>query len=394
MLEMVIRPRNKLAVYLITILWSMGLTAFAQSGVSASGNEQLKGPAFVPDDKVPGFHAGWMAHPGAAEWRADKGELIGKGTPGSGWLVLDHSYQDTGFYAGFRCAGACDTGVLLRATKTEGGMTGTYLSIQGDQLKAESLTMDDRGNIIARTMLRNAVGQIRFAPSQPDPIAAQVAPEMHYSQPPGPANVPFKFPDLGLREGEWNEVEMLLDADLMRVYLNNSPERNQLSVATEEDDMDSYGPIALFVGKGSEVRFKDVSYKDIAIRKSAAGGGREPLPHAASEPLLLQLDRRSGGLQSRRQARPGVRRPIFYGPDFTTSREMYRDADVQSFHRVFHLGTTCLRTSPGMDGPMSLPLDLGVGAVLYVNPGNESRRWKQYKILPTDAERRLPARQT
>ena len=94
----------------------------------------LQGPSFVPDAKFQGSTlAGWHVL-GQAEWSATNGELIGKGIAGPGWLVLDHSYQDTGFYAGFRCVGVCDTGVLIRATKTEGGMRGTFLSIKGTQL--------------------------------------------------------------------------------------------------------------------------------------------------------------------------------------------------------------------------------------------------------------------
>src|ERR1700721_2555592 len=187
---MVRSPGSIFAVSLLAIWALLGGAGFAQ------GTAELHGPSFVPDAKFQGSTlTGWHTL-GQAEWRAENGELIGKGSPGSGWLVLDRSYQDTGFYAGFRCAGACDTGVLLRATKTEGGMSGTYLSIQGAPLKTERLTIDDRGNIIERKKLRKAVGQIRFAPSQPDPIAAQVAPEVHYNQPPGPANVPFKFPAL------------------------------------------------------------------------------------------------------------------------------------------------------------------------------------------------------
>ena len=127
-----------------TVLCLLAICALLGGADLAQVASELHGPSFVPDGKFQGSKlTGWHTL-GQADWRAENGELIGKGSPGSGWLVLDRSYQDTGFYAGFRCAGACDTGVLLRATKTEGGMTGTYLSIQGAQLKAESLTIDDR----------------------------------------------------------------------------------------------------------------------------------------------------------------------------------------------------------------------------------------------------------
>jgi hypothetical protein len=72
----------------------------------------LSGPSFLPDgggSTLTGWHS-----LGQATWHADKGEIVGKGTGGSGWLVLDRSFQDTALYASFQCTGACDTGVLLR----------------------------------------------------------------------------------------------------------------------------------------------------------------------------------------------------------------------------------------------------------------------------------------
>ena len=47
--------------------------------------------------------AGW--HPvGQADWRVEKGEIVGTPrSPAGGWLVLDKAYQDTGFFASFRC---------------------------------------------------------------------------------------------------------------------------------------------------------------------------------------------------------------------------------------------------------------------------------------------------
>jgi hypothetical protein len=373
---MVRSPSSIPALCLLAIWAFLGVQGSTQATV------ELQGPSFVPDAKFQGSTlTGWHTL-GQAEWRAENGELIGKGSPGSGWLVLDHSYQDTAFYAGFQCVGVCDTGVLIRATKTEAGMKGTYLSIQGGQLEAESLTLDDRGNIVAQMKLRNAVGQIRFAPPQADPIASQYASQAQNDEPPHPANVPFKFPDLSLRKGEWNEVEIQLDADIMRTYLNNAPERSQISAATDDDDMDSYGPIALFVAKGSEVRFKDVSYKDIAIRK-------QPLEEVGSgfrmqrvNPFYYNWTAAAADFNHDGKLDLVCGGYIFYGPDFTTSREMYA---TRTFNPSTEYSTWVQHaedfTGDGWTDVVATRLN--VGAVLYVNPGNESRRWKQYKVLPT-----------
>ncbi|HTF64620.1 MAG TPA: hypothetical protein VK638_18215, partial [Edaphobacter sp.] len=62
---------------------------------------------FVPDSTFKGSTlTGWHTL-GQADWSARDGELIGKVKPGGsgGWLVLDKSYQDVGFFASFKCTG-------------------------------------------------------------------------------------------------------------------------------------------------------------------------------------------------------------------------------------------------------------------------------------------------
>src|SRR3981189_2506545 len=73
----------------------------AQATLAPGSPAVLQGPSFVPDSTFQGSTlAGWHAL-GPAEWTAENGELVGKGVAGPGWLVLNRSYQDTGFYAGF-----------------------------------------------------------------------------------------------------------------------------------------------------------------------------------------------------------------------------------------------------------------------------------------------------
>src|ERR1700682_4313978 len=76
---------------------------------------------FLPDVAFKGSSlTGWHKL-GQADWRAENGEIIGTPKENGGWLVLDKGYQDIAFYASFRCAGGCKTGVLLRAEKTADG---------------------------------------------------------------------------------------------------------------------------------------------------------------------------------------------------------------------------------------------------------------------------------
>jgi hypothetical protein len=104
----------------------------------------LSGPSFIPDGRASTL-AGWHTL-GQAAWRADQGEIVGNGTIGSGWLVLDRAFQDTGLYTAFECSGSCDTGVLLQLRPTSDGIKGTFLAIKDGDLKGYSLTLDRDGN--------------------------------------------------------------------------------------------------------------------------------------------------------------------------------------------------------------------------------------------------------
>jgi hypothetical protein len=349
-------------------------------------------PSFTPDSTFQGSSlTGWQTV-GYAEWRAEKGEVIANsgGRKGDGWLVLDKSYQDTGLYLSFRCKGDCDTGVLLRAEKTAGGIKGVFLSIKGNELAAYNLTLDAAGREIHREKLAAAGGQIRFAPPPPSGSGPERAPRVIpplRSGPPG-VTLPLAKPTPGLKQGEWNEVEILLDADILRAFFDDGSA--QLSVATGE--MNSYGPIALYAGAGKEVRFRDIAMKDLAMKV-------EPLEKVGDGFRMQRLNpfyygwsadaadfNRDGKLDI-------VSGPfIYYGPDYTKTREIYPAQVVNASTQysmedwVEHAydftgdGWPDVLTTSHADGGK-------VGAVLYVNPKGQSRRWEKFSVAaPIDSE--------
>jgi 3-keto-disaccharide hydrolase len=101
------------------------------------------GPAFIPDASFKGSSlTGWNTL-GQADWRAENGDIIGTPKQATGgWLLLDQSFQDVGFYASFRCTGGCKTGVLLRAERTPQGVKGVYLSLTDPEVASYSVTLD------------------------------------------------------------------------------------------------------------------------------------------------------------------------------------------------------------------------------------------------------------
>ena len=134
-----------------------------------------QGPAneFKPDTTFTGSSlTGWTAL-GAADWQAQAGEIVGRPRAGGqgGWLVLDKSYQDVNFFTRFRCVAPCQAGVLFRLRKTGTGITGVYVSLKDDDLKAYRITLDAEGRETARDALRPAAPFVRVA-LPPAPAAA------------------------------------------------------------------------------------------------------------------------------------------------------------------------------------------------------------------------------
>src|SRR5581483_2565967 len=154
-------------------------------------------------------------------------------------------------------------------------------------------------------------GLIRVAPP-PEPNARGrggfVPP--HYD-----VKLPFERPDTKLRPNEWNDIEFMFDANIVRTVLNNGPENG--GVADE-----GYGPLALYVGGSGEVRFRNLAYTDLGLKeripdKTSSDFRRQQIsefyysltPAAAAFNRDGVLDIVSGPY-------------IYYGPDYTKRREI------------------------------------------------------------------------
>jgi hypothetical protein len=363
--------------------------ALDQVAVSSAGR------TFIPDFTFEGSSlAGWHVL-GQADWRAQNGELVGVAKPGgSGWLVLDRSYQDVGFYASVRCAGECKTGVLLRAEKTPQGIKGIFLAFEENAVVAYRVTLDAQGQELQREKLRSVNGMVRIA-QPPAPAAANGAGGRGPSQPARPtvASPLYQIPSNALQSGDWNQLEIFLDANIVRWFVNDSTVQGGVA----ESDAGNYGPVALYVGGTGEVRFKNVSYKDIGLKVTDAEkvGSR------------FRMQRVSDFFYSWSVAAADFNRDgimdittgpyIYYGPDYTRSREVYL---AQPYNPAREYPYTPSRQFPahlpdsswvvhahdftGDGWPDVLTTDHagGTGAVLYVNPKGEGRRWDRFTVVP------------
>jgi hypothetical protein len=188
------------------------------------------GPSFKPDATVKGSSLNGCHVLGQAAWKAQAGEITGTVKPGGdgGWLVLDHSYQDAGFYASLRCAEGCKSGVLLRAEKTPQGVKGIFVSLTSGDVAPYRIGPDSEGKELTREKLRAFGGMTRIA-TPPDPNAAgrggRGAGGGRGATAPGPT-LPFTRPSTDFRTDDWNQVEISIDANMVHTILNSGAENS------------------------------------------------------------------------------------------------------------------------------------------------------------------------
>jgi hypothetical protein len=347
------------------------------------------GPTFIPDTTFKGSSlTGWHVL-GQADWRAQNGEVVGTVKPAGngGWLVLDRSYQDVGFFANFRCSGGCRTGLLFRAEKTPEGLQGIYVSLNEGDVKAYRLTLGADGQELQREPLRSGGGTARNGPPPNAAAAGRGGGRSGEGRnvdgiPLDPTiKLPLAPPTPGLRPGDWNEFEIFLDANI-QAFLNDVGVR-ELAGAVPDDEVGRYGPLALYVGGAGEVRFKDIAYKDLGVRVTP--------PEKVSSHFRMQrlsefyygwsaavADFNHDGILDI------VAGPyIYFGPDYTKSREIY---PARAFSPSREYANECMQQFAadftGDGWPDVLCANLGSPVFLYVNPKGESRHWDKYQVIP------------
>jgi len=348
-----------------------------------------QGPAseFIPDTTFSGSSLNGWTTLGAADWQAQSGEIVGRPRSAEGgWIVLGKSYQDVNFYTRFRCSGPCEAGVLFRLRKTEAGTTGVYVSLAAGDLKTYRVALDAEGRITKRDPLRPAAPFLRVAPP-PAADANTAAGRGGFSmvgagRGGGPVSLPTPLPELmpppaGIRPDDWNLLSITMDANVIRPILNRSYD----FIPGATDERDDYGPIALYAGGSGEVRFTDVSFKDLHFRRS--------VPEQVSSRFRMQrIDEfyQSWGATAGDFNKDGVldvvAGPYYYlGPTYTTRGEIDispAQAPSTSFARTMidyaydFTGDGWTDVLAGESRPMHL----------YVNPKGENHRWAKYPVLP------------
>jgi hypothetical protein len=358
------------------VFFSCFVFSYAQPATKASLSEF--GLSFKPDHTFKGSSLkGWHVL-GGADWQAKDGELIGKAKPGSsdGWLILDNGYQDVGFHALFKSTGNSETALLFRMEKINDGYRGVLLSLKKDDVTPYSVVIDAQGKEIKREKLRRAGGiSYRIAPP-PDTSAGRRG---NFTPPRIliPDDLPVIPPNTSFRENDWNEIEVFLETNVIRNFLNDG---NEIGGAVDgESALSGFGPVALYVSGPGEVHFKDVMYKDISVRYT---------PKEQSSPRFkvqcISDYYYSWGADAADFNKDGnldivAGAYIYFGPDFTKFKEIYPAIAVgpsNEFTPINHQFTYDVNRDGWPD-----VITGWTNPVVYINPKNESRRWLSYNPI-------------
>ena len=357
---------------------------------------------FIPDWTFKGNTlTGWRVL-GAADWKAVDGELVGTPkSPEGGWLLLDKSFQDVEFGADFKCVGACRTGVLLRAEKTPTGMKGIYLSLDAGEVGGYAVTLDANGKELTRERLRPGGGLMRIAPSAADAAAAAAARGAAAGRgaPGGPAGrgagaqapggrgrgvlpsgatLANVTEPTALKPNDWNDLDVVIDANIMRPWVNTDGSGG----GAADDELGKFGPIAIYVGGSGEVHFRDVSYRDLSLKRLVKEELSPNYRMLRLTPFYYSFASAAADFD-RDGNMDAVSGPfIFLGPDFTKVREFYM---ALSTNPSTNFSSNWLEFAGDFtgDGWPDVLLASTSGTRLYVNPKGEPRRWDSYAgIVP------------
>ena len=352
-------------------------------GQAAPVDVSSMGWSFVPDAKVKSLDGSTKL--GAAEWSARDGEIAASGKSGVGWLLLDHSFQDVGIHTLFKSTGG-EIGFAFRLEKTAEGTKGVMVSIKDDQVASYRITIDPQGKETFREQLRYAGSIIRLAP----PATGNNAGSRRgggggqrrggggggRGGARGNSPSPLARVSTAIRPGEWNQIEIFLDLNIIRSFVNDGGET---AGGAADETYGKFGPIALYVGEGAEAHFKDFGYQDVAKRTLVAEKHSDNFRVQRINDMYY-----SWGCGAADFDKDGnidiVAGPfIYYGPDFTRFREIFAANPFNPSREFTDINCQYTYDFNGDGWP-----DVLTGppkATLYLNPKGESRRWDKFEVI-------------
>lgn len=346
----------------LLILLFLSLNVHAQTGQS-----------FVPDATFSGSALGPWHVLGTAKWQAQNGMLTGTANGSSGWLVLDSSYQDVGLHAQFKRTPGTEAGFLFRMEAKNDSIKGVLVSVKDSGIITCRIVLNTQGKELLREPLRSAGSIVRLAPP-PDPRANSNNNNNNSNRRAAGPELPLQRPETALRLNDWNTIEIFIDANIIRTFLNDGREIG----AAADDSAGLYGPVALYVSNGT-AQFRAIGWKDIA---------QKIIPKEAIGPRF-QVQRINDMYYSWGAAAADFNKDgytdivagpyIYFGPDYTRLREIFPALAYNPSKEFTEINCQYTYDFNADGWP-----DIFTGpprATVYLNPKGASRRWNKFEVI-------------
>jgi hypothetical protein len=142
--------------------------------------------------------------------------------------------------------------------------------------------------------------------------------------------------------------------------------------AAVDEAMGKFGPIALYAGGTGEVRFRDVSYKDVNLKRFAKEQISTNFRMQRLTPFQYSWAQAAADVNKDGQTDIIVPPFVYLGPDYLTAREFYaaETLNPSTVYPAIMVGFAGDFTGDGWPDFLSTN-----GGKLYVNPKGEPRRW-------------------
>ncbi len=363
---------------------ALGMPLAAQQAAPAANKN------FMPDWTFTGSSMAGLEVIGAADWTVRDGELVGRPTaPEGGWILLPEALQDVQVATSFRCAAGCQAGLLLRAERTDDGWKGVFVSIS-EEPAAFNVTLDSRGRILTQEPVARGGGTTRYI--QPPAENAAGGPGARggggggggAAARPMPPGSPYEIPQYTLRADQWNTLESILDTNYLRTWLNDGPEGGVAS-GRIDDALARYGRVGLYVGGSVEVRYASIAMKDLGRRVFTPEKVGERFRKQQLNDFYYAWSATAADVNRDGHLDVLAGPHYFLGPDYQTYREIYV-ADILDPGADYTPAAGNFAFDYTGDGWPDVIVSEGRNFVMYVNPGEQQRRWDRYPAFNNTAE--------